>query len=74
MKKRCEKHEELLNQAEEVLRRIHELTERQKVVVTETGVSERFLRVDRELELAMGEKERAIGALREHDQEHDCQN
>lgn len=30
-------------------------------------------RIDKELELTMGEKERAIGALRQHMREHKCQ-
>ena len=69
---RCGKHEELLKQAQEILERIRELTAKQ-VPCIERGVRERFLRMDRELELAMGEKERAVGALREHDEEHGCQ-
>jgi hypothetical protein len=72
-KKRCDKHEELLHHAQGVLQRIHELTAKQKLIVAESGVSERFLNMDSELELAMGEKERAVGALREHDEEHGCQ-
>lgn len=73
MMKKCDKHEELLKHAQQVLQRIHELTARQKAAITESGVSELFLHMDSELELAMGEKERAVGALREHDEEHVCQ-
>ena len=73
MKKKCEKHEELLNHAKGVLQRINEITAKQKVTVDDSGVSERFMRLDKELELAMGEKERFVGALREHDVEHGCQ-
>ena len=72
-KQRCDKHDELLHLAQDVLQRIHELTAKQKLTVAENGVSERFLGMDKELELAMGEKERSIGALREHDMEHGCQ-
>jgi hypothetical protein len=68
----CEKREELLKQAQEILDKIHKLTAKQMAIVDESGVGERFLRVDRELELTMGEKERAVGALREHDEEHGC--
>ena len=32
-----------------------------------------FMRVDKELELLVGEKERRIGALRQHVEEHQCQ-
>jgi hypothetical protein len=31
-------------------------------------------RLDKELELTLGEKERSIGALRQHLKEHDCLN
>jgi hypothetical protein len=31
-----------------------------------------FMRVDQELELLVGEKERRIGALRQHAHEHNC--
>lgn len=31
----------------------------------------RFMRLDRELELSIGSKERAIGALRQHSKEHE---
>jgi hypothetical protein len=31
-------------------------------------------RLDKELELAVGEKERSIGALRQHVKEHNCTN
>ena len=32
-----------------------------------------FRRLDKELELLVGEKERAIGALRQHVKDHGCQ-
>lgn len=70
---RCEKHTELLADADSVLKKIHDLTVRQREVVEIDGVSVRFLLFDKQLELLMGEKERAVGALREHDIEHGCQ-
>jgi len=69
---RCEKHEELLEQVQKILQRLQELSGRQ-VTSIDSGVSERFMSRDREMELAMGEKERLVGALREHDEEHGCQ-
>lgn len=69
----CEKHKELLAEATSILQKIHELSSRQTDVVESEGVSGRFLRHDKQLELLMGEKERAVGALREHDEEHGCQ-
>ncbi len=35
--------------------------------------SEKFARMDKELELLVGEKERTVGALRQHAKEHKCQ-
>jgi hypothetical protein len=35
--------------------------------------SERYKHLDKELELTVGEKERAVGALRQHVKEHKCQ-
>ena len=70
----CEKHEELLNEAKSILRQINELSGRQVDVIIREGVSEHFILRDKQLELLMGEKERAIGALRQHDEEHRCQS
>lgn len=70
----CEKHDELLTRANSILKRIHETIENQHGVLDAEGVSQQFLHYDRELENLMGEKERAVGALREHDEEHGCQN
>jgi ATP-dependent Clp protease ATP-binding subunit ClpA len=35
--------------------------------------SERYQHLDKELELTVGEKERAVGALRQHIKDHRCQ-
>ena len=35
--------------------------------------SEKYKHLDKELELTVGEKERAVGALRQHLKEHRCQ-
>lgn len=35
--------------------------------------SEQYKHLDKELELTVGEKERAVGALRQHVKEHKCQ-
>lgn len=72
MPNNCDKHDELLKNAQKVLEKIRDLTMKQVPCIVD-GVSQRFLQMDRELELAMGEKERAVGALREHDEEHRCQ-
>ena len=36
------------------------------------GDESEFVRLDKEIELIVGEKERAIGALRQHSKEHRC--
>ena len=69
----CEKHDELLSNANSILKKIYETIEHQHGVLDAEGVSQQFLHYDRELENLMGEKERAVGALREHDEEHGCQ-
>ena len=35
--------------------------------------SQKYKHLDKELELTVGEKERAVGALRQHIKEHKCQ-
>ncbi len=37
-----------------------------------SGNESEFVRLDKEIELIVGEKERAIGALRQHSKEHRC--
>jgi hypothetical protein len=34
---------------------------------------DKYIHLDKELELTVGEKERAVGALRQHLKEHQCQ-
>ena len=38
-----------------------------------SGDSGKYTRLDKELELTVGEKERAVGALRQHVREHKCE-
>jgi Zn-finger domain-containing protein len=68
----CEKRDELLATANAILEKLHTVTDRQREVVAIDGISPAFLHLDKELELLMGEKERVVGALREHDEEHGC--
>ena len=37
------------------------------------GESDKYKHLDKELELTVGEKERAVGALRQHVKEHKCE-
>lgn len=68
----CEKHDQLVAQAHDILRNLHDLTSRQ-LEAFDSGDRERFMKFDQELELMLGKKERTIGALRQHDEEHGCQ-
>jgi len=54
------------------LRKLRELTNLQLEVFRSKNY-ESFTRMDRQLEMGVGEKERAIGALKQHAKEHKCQ-
>jgi hypothetical protein len=69
---KCEKYNELAQKVESVLQRLVDITEAQREAFVEQNHS-RFAHLDRELELTVGEKERVIGAFREHQKEHECQ-
>jgi hypothetical protein len=68
---KCPKHEHLRAEAFAILQEITELTSGQRAAF-ETGEDQRFMELDKQLELAVGRKERAIGALRQHTEEHGC--
>jgi hypothetical protein len=69
---KCEKYDELAKKVEDVLQRLVEITQSQRHAFDAQDHS-RFMQLDRELELTVGEKERVIGAFREHQKEHGCQ-
>jgi hypothetical protein len=60
-----------MEQAQGVLSRLAELAHEQQIAIRE-GSEERIMAVDQRIELTLGEKERALGALRQHRQEHGC--
>lgn len=72
LENRCAEHDNLVAKAHAVLEKLHNLT-REQLESFQAGEDERFMRLDRELENTVGEKERAIGALRQHDEAHGCQ-
>ena len=72
-KEQCETRDELLASARTILERIHEVSAQQIDIMDADGISHHFILRDKQLELLMGEKERAVGALRQHDEEHGCQ-
>lgn len=68
--KGCPERSRLAAEVDEVLGRIVDLIRQQRQVVSSDR--SKFHALDRELELAIGEKERCIGALRQHEKEHGC--
>jgi hypothetical protein len=69
----CEEHDRLNLEAHTHLKKLQELVN-QQIDAFESGAHERFMAIDKEVENALGEKERRIGELRQHDEEHGCQS
>jgi hypothetical protein len=68
---RCPQYERLYSSVEEMLKKLAETTTLQLEIFRSNKPGD-FIRVDKELELLVGEKERRIGALRQHLEEHQC--
>lgn len=71
-KGKCKDYERLQNEVEKILQKLTELTTRQLEAFQQQDQST-FTNIDKELENTMGEKERSIGAARQHAKEHGCQ-
>ena len=69
---KCAEYDRLRMQLEAVLEKLRELTTLQLEVFRARNQPE-FIRLDKELELTVGEKERSVGALRQHASDHACQ-
>jgi hypothetical protein len=67
----CPKNVELTNAVNSILAKIVELTTAQ-LTAFQNGQHAEMMRLDKQLENAIGEKERSIGALSEHRKEHAC--
>jgi hypothetical protein len=67
----CEREQELRNAATAVLDRIDALTDEQ-IAAIKGRDDEALMAIDKQLELAFGEKERAFGTLLSHRKEHGC--
>jgi hypothetical protein len=65
----CTECERLHDEVRDVLARIAQLTTAQ-LAAFRSNDNAAFMRFDKELEIAMGAKERAIGALRQHERDH----
>jgi hypothetical protein len=70
---RCPEYVKLESEVESVLQKLTEITSAQLAAFQENDPV-RVFRLDKELELTIGEKERALGALRQHVKEHGCQS
>jgi hypothetical protein len=65
MQEHCEEYARLQSEVSSILQRITELMSA-RLEAFQKDDRARFMTLDKELETAMGEKERAIGAAREH--------
>jgi hypothetical protein len=69
MPQTCDRCKELVETVDEVLKKLVALTKDQLTAFRKRDHGA-FMRLDKELELTVGHKERSIGALREHRLEH----
>jgi hypothetical protein len=69
---KCAEYTRLEAEVEVCLKKLRDLTTLQLEVFRSRNYQS-FARLDRELELAVGTKERSIGALNQHGKEHKCQ-
>lgn len=69
---RCATYAGLQSKVTSILQRIADLTSAQ-LVAFQARDQVLFMTLDKELENAMGAKERAVGAMRQHAKEHGCQ-
>jgi hypothetical protein len=67
----CREHDRLAAEVEQIL---NELAEKTTLLLElfRSKSPTAFARLDKELELLVGKKERAVGALRQHAKDHDC--
>ena len=68
----CPEYDRLRSELENVLGNLSQVT-MLLLELFRSGDSHRYKDLDKELELTVGEKERAVGALRQHVKEHRCQ-
>ena len=68
----CPEYERLRSELENVLGNLAQVT-MLLLELFRSGDSHRYKHLDKELELTVGAKERAVGALQQHVREHKCQ-
>ena len=67
----CPQRCELQLQANTALQKLVDLT-RAQLEAFKAHQHDEFMRLDKQLELSVGQKERLIGALRQHIKDHGC--
>lgn len=69
---RCPEYDRLASVVDQILKGLSEKTTLH-LELFRSRQHGKFMRLDKELELLIGEKERAIGSLRQHALDHKCQ-
>ena len=67
----CPIRKQLVQDAEQCLLRIRELTGEQ-ITALKAGDHAKVLSIDKDLETVFGDKEKSFGALQQHTSEHGC--
>jgi len=67
----CPRREALVDETQEALMKLADLARRQAEALR-AGSDNLVMAIDHEIENTLGAKERALGALREHRQQHGC--
>jgi hypothetical protein len=67
----CLRQQELIGEVQHHLIRLSDLA-RAEVEAVRSKDDKELLSIDKEIEATLGEKERSLGALREHRREHGC--
>ncbi|HSS99582.1 MAG TPA: hypothetical protein VLK33_21250 [Terriglobales bacterium] len=70
-KEKCKEYAHLEREVTEILEQLSQLTKTQAEVFPTRNQNE-FMRLDKQLELLVGRKERAVGAMRQHAKDHQC--
>jgi hypothetical protein len=68
----CAEYDRLRSEVENVLGNLAQVTTL-LLELFRAGDSDKYKHLDKELELTVGAKERAVGALRQHVKEHHCE-
>jgi hypothetical protein len=70
--KPCLRQQELIAAVQQHLSRLAELMHTESALIADKSDNGKWLDVDKLIEHELGEKERSLGALKEHRHEHGC--